>query len=150
VDPAGELAQLVQGGAELGVRLGEEVGGAVCVRAELRAGELEREAEREQPLLGAAVEVALEPSPLLIAGTDDARPRGAQLGELCAQLCLQSLVLEREPGGRPRSGEQRASLEQHRVVDERGDRRLGGTEHGHRPLRTGCRQREWSSLCVDV
>ena len=117
------------------VGLGEELGGAVRLRAELRAGELQREPEREQPLLRAVVEVALEPPPLLVAGADDAGSRGAQLGELRAQLRLQPLVLEREPGGRAGRGEQRAPLEQRGVVDERRDRGVGRAEHGHRAVR---------------
>ena len=100
VDAASELAQLVEGGAQLAVGLGEELGGAVRVGAELRAGELERQPEREQPLLGAVVEVALEPPSLLVAGADDPFAGGAQLGQLCAQLGLQPFVFEREPGGR--------------------------------------------------
>jgi hypothetical protein len=43
------------------------------------------------------VQVALEPSPLLVAGADDPRARGVQLGELGTQLGLQPLVLERQP-----------------------------------------------------
>ena len=37
------------------------------------------ERERDQPLLRAVVEVALEPPPLVVAGRDDPRARGAQL-----------------------------------------------------------------------
>jgi hypothetical protein len=45
VDAAGELAQLVECSAELVVGLGEQLGGAVRVGAEFRAGKLERESE---------------------------------------------------------------------------------------------------------
>ena len=142
MDAAGELAQLVERSTQLRVGLGEELAGAVRLGAELRAGELQREPEREQPLLRAVVEVALEPPPLLVPGADDAGARRAQLGELGAQLRLQALVLEREPGGRAGRGEQRAPLEQHRVVDERRDRGVGRAEHRHRPIRAGRRQLE--------
>jgi hypothetical protein len=71
VDTAGELAQFIECGAEFVVGLGEQVGGAVCLRPKFCAGELEGEPEGEQSLLGAVVEVALEPAPFLVAGSDD-------------------------------------------------------------------------------
>ena len=37
----------------------------------MAAEELQAHAEREEPLLGAVVEVALESPPLLVAGADD-------------------------------------------------------------------------------
>ena len=70
--------------------------------------------ERQQPLLRAVVEVALEPAPLGVAGLDDARPRGAQLVELGERLGPQRLVLDGEPGGR---SERALEL---RLVHERG------------------------------
>ena len=54
------------------------------------AGELEREPDPEQVLLGAVVEVALEPAALGVAGLDDAGAGGAHLGELGAQLGLEA------------------------------------------------------------
>ena len=62
------------------------------------------------------MEVALEPSPLGVAGLDDPGSRGAHLGELGAQLGLQPRVLEREARG----GADR--LEELRLVQERRDR----------------------------
>ena len=64
-----------------------ERGAAVCEPA---AGELEREPDPEQALLGAVVEVALEPPSLVVAGLDDAGAGGADLGELGAQLGLET------------------------------------------------------------
>ena len=117
----------------------------------LRAGELEREPEREQALLGAVVEVAFEPAPLLVAGADDPLAGGAQLGELGAQLGLEAFVLEREPGRRAcRLRASAASLEQDRVVDERRDRRVGRAEHGHGAVRLGRRELERAARRVDV
>ena len=68
--------------------------------ASLRADKAQREREPDEPLLGAVVEVALEPPALGVAGLDDAGARRAQLLELRAHLGLQPLVLEREPRGR--------------------------------------------------
>ena len=42
--------------------------------------------QREQPLLRAVVQVALEPAPRGVAGLDDARSRGAQLAQLGERL----------------------------------------------------------------
>ena len=66
-----------------------------------RAGTREAQVvgQREQPLLGAVVEVALEPAPLGVAGLDDPRARRAQIMELGQHLGLQPFVLEREPDG---------------------------------------------------
>ena len=105
------------------------VDGAVPV-GESAAGELECEPDPEQALLGAVVEVALEPPPLGVAGLDDPRARGAHLGELGAQLRLQARVLEREARGRADGLEQRGLVEERRVVDERGDPPAVVLEHG--------------------
>jgi hypothetical protein len=43
-------------------------------------GKAELEAERDQALLGAVVQVPLDPPPGLIRGRDDSRPGGGQLG----------------------------------------------------------------------
>ena len=90
MDAAGERAQLGERVDGFGVGLGEQLveGGAAV--GELAAGELEREPDPEQVLLGAVVEVALEPAALGVAGFDDAGAGGADLGELGAQLGLEA------------------------------------------------------------
>ena len=91
---AGGLRQLV---ARLRRAARRPPSGSVVQR---RARQPQVQRERDEPLLGAVVEVALEPAPLVVAGLDDARARGAQLLEPGAQLGLQPLVLERERGRR--------------------------------------------------
>src|SRR5207244_6984739 len=54
----------------------------------------ERQRERDQALLGAVVQVALEPAPLGITGLDDARTRRLELDEAVAQLRLEPLELD--------------------------------------------------------
>ena len=66
MDPAGELAQLVQRRLQLGLGFGEQLRVGVGV-----AQELQCEPEREQPLLRAVVQVALESSAFRVAGGDD-------------------------------------------------------------------------------
>ena len=63
--------------------------------------------ERDQPLLGAVVEVALQAPALGLPGLDDPRPRGLQLGQARVQLVLQLAPLGLPPAplgeGRARS-----------------------------------------------
>ena len=96
VDAAGELAQLVERGAQLG-------DGGVDLIADLGAQQPQREREHHQPLLGAVVEIALEPAALGIAGLDGTGARRAQLLQAGSSLRLQPLVVERQPGGSARS-----------------------------------------------
>ena len=100
--------------------------------AESAAGELEREPDPEQALLGAVVEVALEPPPLGVSGLDDAGAGGAHLGELGAELRLQARVLEREARGGADRLEELGLVQERRVVDERGDASAVMLEHGDR------------------
>ena len=52
--------------------------------------------ERDEPLLRAVVQVALEAPPLRVAGGDDALARRLQLGQPVRRLLVQQLVLERD------------------------------------------------------
>ena len=73
VDAAGQLAQLLQRRRELlAGRLQKRVR-RVGVGVEPRPSEAQRKRERDEPLLGAVVEVSLEPAPLGVARLDDAR-----------------------------------------------------------------------------
>ena len=132
--------------------VGLERGARRAARAsvgELRSRELEREPDPEQALLGAVVEVALEPAAFGVAGLDDARARGAHLGELGAQLGLEARVLERERGGGADRVDEPGVVEQRGVVDERGEPVALVLEHRDRAaglLRRG----EPASVGVDV
>ena len=104
MDPVRELAQLVDGDLQL---VGApSSSGPPRVDAPrptpLRAPELER--ERDQPLLRAVVQVALDPTPLLVGRGDDPRARLLHLLELRAHLRVEPRVLEGETGSgaRPR------------------------------------------------
>ena len=68
------------------------------VGRELRRDEPQPERQRDEPLLGAVVQVALEPAALGVAGLDDPRARALQLVQAGAQLGLQARVLERDRG----------------------------------------------------
>ena len=74
MDAGGQLAQLLDGGARVVERTGDEL--TRQLRALVR--ELEPEQDRDQALLRAVVEVAAEPPALLVARRDDPRARGLQ------------------------------------------------------------------------
>ena len=57
----------------------------------------EGEPDRDEPLLGAVVEIALDPAALVVAGGDYPRTRGLDLGQLASQLDAQSRDLDRKP-----------------------------------------------------
>ena len=78
MDAAGQLAQLLQ-------RVRELLAGAleVLVVGVPAGGQAQHQRERDEPLLSAVVEVALQPPALVVAGLDDAGARG---GELLARL----------------------------------------------------------------
>ena len=78
MQPARQLAQLRQAGPELGDHRAELVAGDV-VRADPG---LQQERSRDEPLLGAVVEVALDVAPGPVGGVDEPRPRRVHLAEL--------------------------------------------------------------------
>ena len=79
VDAARELAQLDRRLAQFGRRLVEQLAGRGRVLVDLAARGLEGHRDADQLLLGAVVEVALDPAPRLVGGLDQPRPRFAQL-----------------------------------------------------------------------
>ena len=67
--------------------------------AQLMLGVAQRQSDRDEALLGAVVQVALDPPPLLVRRRDDPGPGGLDLGELPAQLHPQPHDLDRQPAG---------------------------------------------------
>ena len=66
-------------GGEILDRLVEQLRGQRGVALELAAGQAERQREADEVLLGAVVQVALDPAPGVVRRGDDAGARGAQL-----------------------------------------------------------------------
>ena len=91
-------------------------------QSELQASQLD--AERDESLLGAVVQVALETAALLVPGLDDAGARGLDLRELQTHLDAQPRHLDRERGGAEDPVEQVAPLPEGRVVEEHGGARV--------------------------
>ncbi len=80
MDPAGELAQLLQPRLELGARADEHHRRVLGAVDEAALGHSQGERGGDQPLLGAVVQVALDAAPRLVGGGDDPRPRRLELG----------------------------------------------------------------------
>ena len=100
MDAARELAQLGERHREL---LADLVDGArEPAVAEPRLEHPQVQRERDELLLGAVVEVALDPPARVVGGLDDPQPRHPQLLHAGAQLGLQALVVDRQRGGRRR------------------------------------------------
>ncbi len=92
MDAAGEVAQLAQRLLGAHSRLGEQLAGALGVLGQLLLGHAQAHAERDQPGLGAVVEVALDPAQLAVLDV-----HGAGAGRLEGLDPLGHLGLPGEP-----------------------------------------------------
>ena len=81
---AGDLAQLLQARVELAGRLVEQLAGALLVGPEPRAGQPQRQRDRDEPLLRAVVEVAFEPAAGLVARAHEPRREATRSSRACA------------------------------------------------------------------
>ena len=79
VDPAGQVAQLDGRPVEGGDRRVERIGGPLGVRRQVPPRPGQDQTQRNQPLLGAVVQVAFQPVTLVHGGLDHPAPGGAQL-----------------------------------------------------------------------
>ncbi len=86
MDAACELPQLLDRELRLLLRLGDQLRGVLRVVGELRLGEAERDAHRDEPLLRAVVQIALDPAPLGVGRRQDPLPRVVQRVHALAQL----------------------------------------------------------------
>ena len=116
-DAVRQLTQL--GDARVGARRPRASSG--CGRPDPGAQQPQRERKPDEALLGAVVEVALEPLPFRVSGLDDARARRTKLLETCRRFGLQPFVLEREPGRGRHLLDELVVIEQARRVCEHGD-----------------------------
>ena len=104
--------------------------------AEPALGRAQIERERDEPLLGAVVDVPLDPAPLLVARGDDAPARLLHLHELRAHLGVQTRVLQREPRRRRGGLEKLRLVVERPVVDDHRDPLAAVRDLGDRPRRT--------------
>ena len=113
------------------VDLGQKRVERLRIAALLRAGQPDREAQSEQRLLGAVVEVALDAATFGVGRAHQPCARLADVVQAGAQIGLEPRVLEREPGRGGDGFEQFRVLAQRGVVDQRGQRLTGVPQHGH-------------------
>ena len=90
---------------------------------------------RDEPLLGAVVEVALEAPPLGVAGLDDASARLAQIVDVRTELGVEPLVLERQSCRRRDRLQELRRVAERRIVHERRDAAPVPLDHASPP---GC------------
>ena len=143
---AGQLAQLPERLRELAARLGDG-GAGLGVVAQARLEHAQLEVQRDQALLGAVVEVALQAPPLALSGLEDARADGAQLVDAGQQLGLEPRVLDGDRGRRADGVQQLGLLAQRRVVHERGHGRAVAIDERRDAARVG---RQLHRLAVEV
>ena len=120
VEAARELAQLAQRQRELVAdRRHELLRRRVVADVALQEAQLQR--DRDEPLLGAVVQVALEPPPLRVARRDDALARCLQLDDPRAQLGLEALRSSATLAAAETTSSSSRLMRQRRVVHERRD-----------------------------
>src|SRR5690242_688029 len=102
MDAPRKLAELLERGLQLAPRGLQQPRRRGRLRVDLALREAELERQRDEPLLGAVVEVALEPATLADRHLHEPRARGLQLLDPRAELGLQALVLELQRRGRRR------------------------------------------------
>ena len=105
--------------------------------AEPRLEHPQVEREADELLLGAVVQVALDPPAGVVGGLDDPQPRHPQLLDAGAQLGLQALVVDRQRGGRGGGGDELGRGVELGVVDDRGDAHAAALDR--RPGAAGAR-----------
>ena len=128
----------------------DELLGVVRVLADPALDQRELQGEGHQPLLGAVVQVALDPAPLGVARGDDALAGRLQLGQPGLRLRVQLPVLQRDRGRRADGLDQLGVVVEGAVVDQRRDLLAVALHDRHRPVLAGLGQRDGRAVGVDV
>ena len=114
----GDRAQVGDRGADLADRSVERRVDRQRAARQRALDPAQHDAERDEPLLRAVVQVALDPPPLGVPGLGDPRARGLDLGELQPQLDAQPRELDRDRGRVDHRAQQVGPLGELRVVQE--------------------------------
>ena len=109
----------------------------LLVAVELRLQQPQVERQRDELLLGAVVEVALDPAARVVAGLDDAHARDPQLLDAGAQVGLQPLVVDRQRGAGGGGVDELGPGVELGVVDDRGDAAAVALDRGPRAAGAG-------------
>ena len=103
--------QLLERLVDVVLELAQPRGALLGIAQDDVLGELELDPERDEPLLGAVVQVALDPAPLLLRAGREAGARELELAQRRLGLGREPLVLEHDGGhrdaGRTSSGRAR-------------------------------------------
>ena len=99
-DPCGQRAQLVEDAVDVVGQPLEQLACAGRAAGHHVLGELEPDPQRDQPLLAAVVEVALDPPALVVGRREDPRARGPQLAARAVDPLGEPLVLVPDEGVR--------------------------------------------------
>ena len=147
MDAARELAQLRERDREL---LADLVDGARQAGvAQPRLEHPQVQGERDELLLGAVVEVALDPPAGVVGGLDDPQPRDPQLLHPRAQLGLQALVVDRQRGGARGRGDELGRGVELGVVDDRRQAHAAAVDRGPGAAGAGVGERHRAAGVVD-
>ena len=114
----------------------------------LHVGETELVGERQQPLLGAVVQIPLQLPPGGVCRPDDARPRIAYRRQARQHLGPEALVLDRETCRRADPILEIGPVEERRIGRDDGDRGAAPRDRRHCPPRSGPGRRRRSALLV--
>ena len=145
-DAVGECAEVLERRPQVLLRLVQPRCSAASTPLGLH--ELQVERQRGEALLGAVVQVLLEPPALGVARRDDEGARRAQLAQPRGELGGERLVLEREPGRLGQRAGERRIVEQPGTVTRDGKRASLG--HQARVLAPRCRrQRDRRAIRAD-
>ncbi|MFN8233033.1 MAG: hypothetical protein U0V56_06065 [Actinomycetota bacterium] len=98
VDAAGQVAQVLEGRRRLVADLGEQRASPFRIALDQSVGELQLDRERDQLLLRAVVDVALQASSLVVLGLHDALLRGLQLRQPRLQVLGETHVPQHQAG----------------------------------------------------
>jgi hypothetical protein len=151
VNAAGQLAELLDRKLHLLGTCGEQaLDLRVGATVEVALGSLQIERERDQPLLRAVVEVALDSAALLVAGGHDACTRFLDLDELGLQLRLQPGILERESCSCGSGVDQLRLVAEGRIVDQSRERLVVVLEVGDRAVVPVLRKLDGQAVGVDI
>jgi hypothetical protein len=117
---ARDLAQVVDRALQLVERTLDERRQPAVAR-DLGLERPERQERGREALLGAVVQVALEPPALAVARADEPEARRLELLELCDEVAMEPVALHRAAPHRQERGRELGRLEQLRVVHEHPD-----------------------------
>src|SRR3954454_1963739 len=120
MEAARDGAKLLERDSNLVSRL-IETRARVLIAGDLLLEQAELERERDQPLLGTVVQVALQSLPLPLSRLDHASARSLQLLQMRLLFGLQACILERNASCRRYRAQQLGLVVEGRIVDECGD-----------------------------